>query len=195
MKANAVVFEQPVLRVYDVLPPTRAELDECFAIVFTGTAKPTNDDYKRTPFLVRHRVVLDALRWLKLNHTMYYDVAISLDNLAQYNEYEPPVFVIYRHVAGRDDAEGDVPVYGTDEIDSDAQQAECSFMVHALTAPELGKMTYSQRLAYAIRYFDAGGRALGVGHVDEPQSMYHNQDLYPGMYPWLYPYGLGGFEN
>ncbi|KAI0713343.1 hypothetical protein C8Q76DRAFT_602944, partial [Earliella scabrosa] len=26
-------------------------------------------------------------------------------------------------------------------------------------------------------------------------TMYHNPKLYPGMYLWLYPYGLGGFEN
>ncbi|KAI1783187.1 hypothetical protein LXA43DRAFT_904074, partial [Ganoderma leucocontextum] len=25
--------------------------------------------------------------------------------------------------------------------------------------------------------------------------MYHNPELYPSLFPWLYPYGLGGFEN
>ncbi|KAI0349502.1 hypothetical protein OH77DRAFT_1489401, partial [Trametes cingulata] len=32
LKANAILFEQPVLRVYDILPPPRKELEDCFAI-------------------------------------------------------------------------------------------------------------------------------------------------------------------
>ncbi|KAH9884317.1 hypothetical protein C8Q73DRAFT_661138, partial [Cubamyces lactineus] len=56
-------------------------------------------------------------------------------------------------------------------------------------------MTYSQRLAFAVRYFKEGGSALAVGHHSRPETMYHNESLYPGMYPWLFPYGVGGFEN
>ncbi|RDX44585.1 hypothetical protein OH76DRAFT_1324191, partial [Lentinus brumalis] len=49
--------------------------------------------------------------------------------------------------------------------------------------------------AYALRYFEHGGKAMAYGHEEKPESIYHNPRLYPGMFPWLYPYGLGGFDN
>ncbi|KAI9069922.1 hypothetical protein FKP32DRAFT_1558767, partial [Trametes sanguinea] len=96
LKANAVMFEQPVLKVYDVLPPPREDISECLAVLFTGPVKPSNDDYKRTPFIVRHRVVLAALAWLKLNNYLYRDVEISRSNMSQYVDNEPPVYIMYR---------------------------------------------------------------------------------------------------
>ncbi len=195
MKANAILFEQPVLKVYDALPPPRADLSECFALIFTGSVKPSGEDYKRTPFIVRHRVVFAALTWLKLNHDHYSDVSISPENLAQYIDNEPPVYVIHRVSTSGENVESNLAV--NEAVDPRVAPAdeECPFMLNALTASELGEMSYKQRLAYAIRYFDSGGHALGVGHEERPQSMYHNTGLFPGMYPWLYPYGLGGFEN
>ncbi|KAI9063189.1 hypothetical protein FKP32DRAFT_1572551, partial [Trametes sanguinea] len=170
-------------------------MDDCFAVLFTGIVKPTNEDYKRTPFIIRHRVVLDALAWLKRNHCLYRDVDISVENLAQYEDGSPPVYVIFRKVEAGTEGENNTAVYEHEDVREAVTADHCPFMVHALTAPELGKMSYTERLAYAVRYFDSGGRALGLGHEQEPQSIYHNVDLYPGMYPWLYPYGLGGFEN
>ncbi|KAH9884318.1 hypothetical protein C8Q73DRAFT_617447, partial [Cubamyces lactineus] len=105
LRANAIVFEQPTLRTYDVLPPPRQELDECFALIFSGPVKPTNDDYKRTPFIIRHRVVMSALRWLKLNHAHYRDVTISRSNLTEYDDDLPPVHVVHRETTSDLDAE------------------------------------------------------------------------------------------
>ncbi|KAI0819838.1 hypothetical protein BC628DRAFT_1289851, partial [Trametes gibbosa] len=168
------------------------DVSETFAIIFTGTNIPTVDEYKRTPFIVRHRVVLAALRWLKLNHIQYHGITVSTQNMQQYEDNAPPVYVIHRQISA---SENNLPVYETADAKSHPSGEECPFMVHTLSAAELGEMTYKQRLAYAIRYFDNGGNALGVGHEETPESMYHNENLYPGMYPWLYPYGLGGFEN
>ncbi len=36
---------------------------------------------------------------------------------------------------------------------------------------------------------------LAVGHAAEPQSIYNNTALYPSMFPWLFPYGLGGLGS
>ncbi|KAI0675205.1 hypothetical protein C8Q78DRAFT_527210, partial [Trametes maxima] len=56
-------------------------------------------------------------------------------------------------------------------------------------------MTYDAKVALAVRHFDSGNAALAYGHDAQPQSIYHNPDLFPGMFPWLYPYGRGGFGN
>ncbi|KAI9061410.1 hypothetical protein FKP32DRAFT_1575942, partial [Trametes sanguinea] len=140
LKANAILFEQPVTRIYNVLPPPRAELNECLAIVFTGTAKPSSEDFVRTPFIVRRQVVLDALRWLKLNHTQYMDMEISLENLAEYEDGEPAVYVLYRETQSANyDSEDNVPVYASDDV-MDSAEGPCPFAIHALTVEELGEM-------------------------------------------------------
>ncbi|EPS97382.1 hypothetical protein FOMPIDRAFT_1128451 [Fomitopsis schrenkii] len=93
MRANTVIFPQPIDKVYTVLPPPRDDLDDVLAILFVGPCVPTEADYRRTPLLVRHRVVSRALEWLVPNNREYADVVISPDNLASYGESEPPVGV------------------------------------------------------------------------------------------------------
>jgi hypothetical protein len=36
---------------------------------------------------------------------------------------------------------------------------------------------------------------LAIGHEKNPQSIYNNPLLYPQMFPWLFPYGIGGIGN
>jgi len=36
------------------------------------------------------------------------------------------------------------------------------------------------------------GGVLAIGHAEKPESIYDNPQLYPMMFPWLFPYGLGG---
>ena len=91
MRANAILFSNPMPKVYNVLPPSIEEMDEVLAFIYTGPCKPTKADFKRTPMLVRHLKVATALNWLKLNHIDYYDCEISEKNLASYPEDGPPV--------------------------------------------------------------------------------------------------------
>ncbi|KAF9455333.1 hypothetical protein BDZ94DRAFT_1286152 [Collybia nuda] len=49
--------------------------------------------------------------------------------------------------------------------------------------------------ARALKHIATDGVTLGVGHDINPQSIYDNPQAYPGMFPWLFPYGYGGFRN
>lgn len=80
MYANAIMFAQPALKIYLKLPPSRDELSEVLAFIFTGPSAPTQEDFHRTPMLVRRQKVADALEWLKLNHEDYADLEISQEN-------------------------------------------------------------------------------------------------------------------
>ncbi|KAI0367204.1 hypothetical protein BV20DRAFT_1045728 [Pilatotrama ljubarskyi] len=193
LAANVVVFGQPVDRVYNILPPPRGDMEECLAILFVGSARPSNEDVRRTPFFVRHRKVMDALKWLKLNHRLYFDVEISTANLESYPEDAPPVGVVFRPTQSGSDAQS-LPVYETTS-DRFVSSGDAPFIVHGLSVPDLARMTYDAKVALAIRHFDGGNPALAYGHTPQPESIYHNSNLYPGMFPWLYPYGRGGFEN
>ncbi len=193
MTANAVVYAQPVGKFHSALPPKPDELAECLTILFVGPCKPLPADLKRTPFIVRRKVVLAALRWLILNHRDYEGISVSYENLAAYGEEEPPVNVIYRVGDGEIPVESQ-PGYGGRE-NEDVKDGECTFAVHGLTESDYVELSRDQRVAAAIKHFDAGGGALAYGHAAKPSSMYHNPQLYPRLFPWLYPYGLGGFDN
>ncbi|KAF8572633.1 hypothetical protein K439DRAFT_1377995, partial [Ramaria rubella] len=67
-----------------MLPPHRDDIDEVMAFVYTGPIHPSQEDLRRTPFLVHHQKITAALEWLKLNHCDYHDLIISQDNLNSY---------------------------------------------------------------------------------------------------------------
>ena len=84
MRANAISFQNPIPKVYDILPPPLDELDQVLACIFTGPCQPTQKDIERMPLLVHHIQVGKALQWLKLNHLDYKDTEISDSNLDKY---------------------------------------------------------------------------------------------------------------
>ncbi|KAL6309555.1 hypothetical protein BKA93DRAFT_722840, partial [Sparassis latifolia] len=136
--ANAVAFPQPVARMHNVLPPLREEFEECLAVLFVGLSVPTIDDVKRTPLLVRHGVVLDALHWLCLNHSDYTDVQISCSNLMSYSEDGPPMCVLHRSIDGGVPGEA-MSSYEMDE-ECGMENGVCPFVVHGLSGAELINM-------------------------------------------------------
>ncbi|TFK58008.1 hypothetical protein BDN72DRAFT_782628, partial [Pluteus cervinus] len=86
MISHAIAFEAPTARLYQELPPPREDMDDVLAILFTGPAQPTDEDFARTPLLVRRNKVIQALKWLKINHKDYADIVISQNNIDEYPE-------------------------------------------------------------------------------------------------------------
>ncbi|KAF5379241.1 hypothetical protein D9615_006090 [Tricholomella constricta] len=154
---------------------------------------PTDEDYQRAPVLVRRRAVRDALEWLILNHFDYSDVAISDENLSKYPEDSPPVSVVYKQSDTNKIAEAmSVHDNGDEEgIDS----GEVPFIVHGLMGDQLGTKSVESLKGIALKHWNSGGKALRVGHSGKMESIYNNPDLYPQMFPWLFPYGLGGIGS
>jgi len=193
MTANCIMFSNPTVQIYNVLPPSSAELNEVLAFVFMGSAKPTPEDFRRTPMLVRRKNVLAALDWLKLNHRDYADLCISKENLATYPEEGPPVVVDYRPM-GPEDSNRMATAMSQHDAGEELGMADgpCLFTVHGMTGEEYSKMSMKALKIKAMQHLEKGGRLLGMGHSEEPQSMYDNPQIYPQMFPWLFPYGLGG---
>ena len=193
MTANVVAFQSPVPKVYNILPPPRDDLDEVLAILYTGPCKPTTDDLQRLPFFVRRNYVVRALEWLKLNHRDYADIEISQDNLLQYSETDIPVSIEYRECSSNKVPEG------TSKYDLEAEhgvtEGECSFSVHGLTGESIEMMSSEALKAAALKHLNIGGSMLAVGHSSEIESIYNNPQLYPQMFPCLFPYGLGGIGS
>ncbi|KAJ3748229.1 hypothetical protein EV360DRAFT_57001 [Lentinula raphanica] len=145
--SNVIAFENPTPQVYDILPPPRKDLDEVHANMFSGTSKPTEDDYRRALLLVRLNIVAGALKWLIYNHIDYTDVTYSPENLAQYPENVPPVAVEFFLKDSNRNAEG---VSLHDDLADDGNEGdECVFTVHGIVGDSLKNMTTQQIMGHA----------------------------------------------
>jgi hypothetical protein len=193
MKANVITFQNPTPKVYQRLPPPIAEIDEVLAFIFTGPCKPTTEDLKRTPLLVRRKKVGTALEWLKLNHIDYYDLDIDYDSLGAYPENGPPVVVAYRQSENSRNPEA-ISAFDCDDEDG-VEDGPCPFVVHGITGTELETASPKTLIAKAIAHLKGNGKVLAIGHDEKPQSLYNNPQLYPMMFPHLFPYGLGGIGS
>ena len=193
MASHVIAFESPVPKVYNCLPPPIEDLDDVLAILFTGPCKPTEEEFKRTPLLIRRKKVAQALEWLKLNHCDYNDLDISYDELNKYPEDSPPVSIHYQHSLTNKVEEG-TSVFD-DAPDDGVEDGDCPFVVHGLTGEQLTTKSASALKGIALRHWNNHGAALGVSHDASPQSIYNNPSLYPQVFPWLFPYGFGGIGS
>ena len=71
----------------------------------------------------------------------------------------------------------------------------CAMSIHGVTEADLASMSYTHQDLLAIQHLKNGGDILSVGRSSTPEPMNKNPQLYPGMFPWLFPYGYGGFGN
>jgi Helitron helicase-like domain at N-terminus len=143
------------------------------------------------PLLVRKNAVGKALEWLKLNHVDYSDLDIAYNNLEAYPDDGPPVVVTYRTAMTNKNPEA-VSAFDNDKEEG-VDSGPCPFTVNGITGEKLNTMGPKALIAQAIKNLtEDDGKVLAVGHAAKPESMYNNPQLYPMMFPWLFPYGLGG---
>ncbi|KNZ82017.1 hypothetical protein J132_08905 [Termitomyces sp. J132] len=69
---------------------------------------------------------------------------------------------------------------------------ECLFIVHGLTGEELSAKTKDELKSIVLKHWESNGKALAVGHSSCPVNWMKDLSVYPQMFLWLFPYGLGG---
>ena len=145
---------------------------------------------------MRQSAVWNALQWLSVNHSSYGSVTLSAENLRQYDEDDTPVSVVYREVDSAEDKQAAecLSVHHVEDAPAPSD-GPCEYAVHALTAEQLQELPKASRIAKAIDHIRSGHKVLAYGHGEDPQSIFRNPLLLPGMFPWLFPYGLGGLDN
>lgn len=151
------------------------------------------EDYYRTQFVVRKQYVVEALEWLKLNHIGYADTEFDLARLDEYPDNEPAGVYSYSPGSGKERGEN-IPVHDDDDEDG-TESGMCPFTVQGLSSDMLTGTDTSTTIAELLLHLKEGKDILAIGRSGYPQSIYHNPELFPGMFPWLFPYGLGGMEN
>jgi hypothetical protein len=193
MHANAITFQNPVAKIYDTLPPPLEELDEVLAVMFTGPCQPTKKDLQCTPLLVHRKQISKALDWLKLNHSDYFDIGISQENLNQYPLSDAPVVIDYRQSIINKEREATSVHDNEEEIGT--KEGPCTFVVQGLTGEEYSPMSLDAIKAQALKHLTSNRKIMFAGHSQQPNSIYNNPQLFSAMLPWLFPYGLGGVGN
>jgi len=214
MSGNAIAFPIPTPKIYKELPPPRKELDEVLAFIFISPTKPIEKELEKIPFLVSRKKVSDALEWLCLNHKDYDDLIISEENLMSYEDNQIPVTITYQK---SDVEEGNKNPESTSVHDCNDEEGvsdgHLKFSVHGLTGEELENLSIDALKAAALAHLKQTytvpihknnngqstktqkGQVLAVGRSKTAESLYNNPSLYPRMFPWLFPYGLGGMGD
>lgn len=79
-----------------------------------------------------------------------------------------------------------------DEVDDSTEAGDCPFVFHGLTGEQLGTKSVNALKGIALRHWNNDGGIQSIGQSSKLESIYKNPELYPQIFPWLFPYGLGG---
>ncbi len=111
----------------------------------------------------------------------------------EYLEDIPLVAVEYKASIMNKTLEG-LSAHDNEEEDS-TEEGDCPFIVHGLMGEKLESMTTTQIKGRGMMHLDNNSKVLAVGQEDRLESIWNNIQLYPKMFPWLFPYGKGGIGS
>jgi hypothetical protein len=214
---NTCAHDMNVVSTASVLPRTPADVNGMLSIIFVGPGK-FNPAKVATVFRVRKRMIWQFLMWLKHHNRLYSSITLDLDVLSLYPEddvlpglsdrvvedHELDANTVFQQeTAGfcehpaellKRDAHAveSVPVDDADDV------SVVMLEKMGVSDPESDKISGRTFTAAALRnlYSRSSSQPDLVVHrgwqaIDE----YNNPDLLPGMYPTLFPCGIGGFED
>ncbi|KAM5533947.1 hypothetical protein V8D89_012372 [Ganoderma adspersum] len=207
-KGHIIVYPQRPGKVVSILPPSMKDIISPICVIFVG-AKASMLDWlweKAKPLLVHRDKVRVALYWLKSHNDLYKDIEISelqLDALPQ-NDLLP---VHVEHVSPS--AAQDVltlhydtaPIEGSQLPDDllllarTIKRVEAEFLKVVVTDVDGWAPTHELYAAAVQHVKEKGGAYVEIPHGPRPVNEFCNPSLFPHMYPCLFPYGLGRFED
>ncbi len=145
----------------------------------------------------------------------YKDLVVSQKNLLTYEDNKIPVGITYQ----KGDTDGNKNAESTSVHDCEDEEGVTSgplqFVVHGLTGEQLQDMSADALKGAAMAHLksrnpfvpsqdntETKGKkqrsktvkapVLAIGRSKMPESLYENPTLYTRIFPWLFPYGLGG---
>ncbi|KAJ7214407.1 hypothetical protein GGX14DRAFT_300742, partial [Mycena pura] len=201
---NVCVHPHEISELATVLPrPMSALYDEIVVIFVSDDQEATANIFERTPFLVRRGHILRALEWLKRNNPLYSDIILDYEALKEYPVDGLVPFPVQRQAsngtirsqsstytghgidtteeifaAQSDDITGDIPV--TTSGTFDVEEAEVSLNLRKIAA---------------LAHLKSGGAFVKSSTSTETLATRNKPDVYGMLWPTLFPYGVGIFED
>ncbi|KZS91469.1 hypothetical protein SISNIDRAFT_475047 [Sistotremastrum niveocremeum HHB9708] len=197
-KGNIIVFPQRPEKLLDVLPPSIHDIVTPICVIFVGSSAPTKEwlKNKAAPLVARREKVRAALVWLKDNNPLYRHIHIdhgTLDTLDEqhvfdYNIECRPISSIDSDVL-QSRYDSNLPPVETES------ERESAFERVTITDVD-GRASISDLRAAALKHMKVkGGAFIQIPHERYAANEFFNPDLFPMLYPTLFPYGSGGFED
>ncbi|KAJ7091510.1 hypothetical protein B0H15DRAFT_755345, partial [Mycena belliarum] len=202
---NVCIHPHEISTLSTVLPrPMSALYDEIVVIFVSDDHEATADMFKRTPFLVRRGRILRALNWLKANNPLYSDITIDLVALAEYPADDDGCvpFPVQRQTTS-DTIGGQNATYTGHGIDTTeaifAEQANVDGPIPLSLSGTFDvdntEVALNTRKIEALRRLKAGGSFVKSSTTAETLSTRNNPNVYGMLWPTLFPYGVGMFDD
>ncbi|TCD59755.1 hypothetical protein EIP91_011575, partial [Steccherinum ochraceum] len=217
MKGNIIIYPQHPERLATVLPPTIDEVVAPICVIFVGSSPPTAEWLlkKAKPLTVRRDKIRAALLWLKQHNPLYHSFTIDEARIATLPEHGVlPFHIQTTSVSSAQEA-------ATSRYDnphpSDAQSSTATSLEPEVAAPENSDQALSSDeetpfhnvavcdvdghespamlRSAALRHVKNGGAYVELPHDSDAVNEFNNPSLFPSIYPTLFPYGTGGFED
>ncbi len=199
MRGHIVIYPQKPENLLNVLPPSIENVCTPICVVFIGSQRPTEEwlRHHAKPLIVRRERVRSALIWLKSHNDLYRDVIV--DNASLNTFPENNILPVHIEVVNNTDA-GDIL---TSRYDAQASPTSTdTTLINETTFDSVvvtdlnSNATVNQMRAAAVKHMKVkGGDFLQIPHAQAPANEFYNPHLLPMIYPTLFPYGQGGFED
>ncbi|KAJ7037491.1 hypothetical protein C8F04DRAFT_900609, partial [Mycena alexandri] len=202
---NVCIHPHEITILATTLPRPMSTLYDQIVVIFVSEdQEATPEMFKRTPFLVRRGHILRALSWLKANNPLYRDVVIDLDALAEYpSDDDGHVPFPIQHQLANDTIRGQNATYTGHGIDT----TEAIFAEHTGTDGQIPisvtgtfdvdntEKALNDRKIQALRLLKAGAGFAKTSTTSDTLSTRHNPNVYGMLWPTLFPFGVGMFED
>jgi hypothetical protein len=196
LKGHTIIYPQQPDKLAEILPPTVSETLTFICVIFVGSSKLTKEwlREKAKPLVVRREKVRDALVWLKFNNPLYKDIQIDQQSV----DALPVEDVLPYHIEHVDNNEAqETLVSRYDNVGVQTDPGDSSTHFESVAIADIDAHTpVNQLRAAAVRHAKTKGKPfVQVAHGPTPVNEFFNVSLFPMLYPTLYPYGCGGFED
>lgn len=203
VRGHIIIYPQRPSEIAKVLPPSINDILTPICLLFVGANPPTPEwlREKAKPLCIRREKVRNALIWLKENNPLYTDIEI---NYGQLNSLEENHFLPYHieHVVPSEELETLTSRYDENNISNtdsstpgiNEDMNDIPFQNVIITDVDGHAPSHELRAA-ALRHIKKGGGYIQIPHDPTPVNEFCNPSLFPMIYPTLFPYGVGGFED
>lgn len=205
LKGHVIIHLQDPTPLLDLLLPPVEEICTPICFILIGSKQPTKEWLREqaTPLVVCREKVQTALCWLIANNPHYRNVRLDSAALDAYpeNDIVPihiemmnPVREVEDSLTGSYD-----PTVSSDNALPLADGYTCNKIAYQnVVISGVDASASSNKLcAAAFRHVSASVRGcfVQVSHAPQTANEFFNPSLFPMLYPTLFPYGLGGFED
>jgi ATP-dependent exoDNAse (exonuclease V) alpha subunit len=213
LHGNTCAHDMNVISTASVLPRTPADVNDMLSVVFIGPGKLQAKHLKNL-FRVRKKKVWGFLIWLQRYNILYSDIVLDPDILSQYpdddcipgleervvlNDTLNPKTVFNQEAAAFSEHPADLVINEANRT-SDDNTPFIFLEKMGVSDPEGDKISGRTFIASALRNLipmnvKEHSADLILHRSSSAVNEYNNPQLLPGMYPTLFPLGIGGAED